>query len=227
MRIPTFSRQTTTDTTDSPDRPATSGATTATDDRESTVARPRHDNTTEVRPAPAPVHARPATAAVRPRSDEDTLTDLPPAPPVAGRHTEPPPPPPAVTTRPTGAAVVDTPADRDAPVVAGPKPRASFLATLGLILGVASVLLVLSGPLLGWGIGVAALALILSLAGIHATGKRHVAGKTDALLGMIFSLGAIVLGVLALTGSLAWLGTDVQPVNSLREWLDTHTVNRF
>jgi hypothetical protein len=36
-----------------------------------------------------------------------------------------------------------------------------------------------------------------------------------------------VLGVLAQTGSLSWLGTDVQPVNSLREWLDAHTVNRF
>jgi hypothetical protein len=54
-----------------------------------------------------------------------------------------------------------------------------------------------------------------------------VAGKSDALLGMIFSLGAIVLGVLALTGSLGWLGTDVQPVNSLREWLDARFVNRF
>ncbi|WP_203381156.1 hypothetical protein [Paractinoplanes ovalisporus] len=181
------------------------------------MTRPRDDNTTEVRPTP-----------VRPRRDEeDTLTDLPPAPPAASRRTEPPPPPSAVTTRPSGTATVDRPSDKDVPVAAGPKPRASFLATLGLILGVASVLLVLSGPLLGYGIGVAGLALILSLSGIHATGKRHVAGKTDALLGMVLSLGAIVLGVLALTGSLNWLGTDVQPVNSLREWLDAQFVNRF
>jgi hypothetical protein len=112
-------------------------------------------------------------------------------------------------------------------VATGPKPRASLLATLGLVLAVASALLVLSGPLLGYGIGVAVLALILSLSGIHATGKRHVAGKSDALFGVVLSLAAIVVGVLALTGSLSWLGTDMQPVNSTREWLDAQFVDRF
>jgi hypothetical protein len=102
-----------------------------------------------------------------------------------------------------------------------------MLATLGLIFAVASALLVLSGPLLGYGIGVAGLALVLSLAGIHATGRRHVAGKTDALIGMVLALGAIVVGVLALTGSLSWAGTDIQPVSNLREWLDTQFGNRF
>ena len=53
------------------------------------------------------------------------------------------------------------------------------------------------------------------------------AGKSDALIGMVLSLAAIVVGVLALTGSLSWLGTDMQPVTTLRQWLDTHTVNRF
>jgi len=107
------------------------------------------------------------------------------------------------------------------------KPRASLFATLGLIFSVVAALLVLSGPLLGYGIGVAVLALILSLTGISATGSRHVAGKTDALIGMILSLAAIVVGVLALTGSLSWLGTDTQPVESVRRWLDTQLVNRF
>jgi hypothetical protein len=44
---------------------------------------------------------------------------------------------------------------------------------------------------------------------------------------MIISLAAIVIGVLALTGSLSWAGTDVQPVTSLREWLNTQFGNRF
>ena len=88
-------------------------------------------------------------------------------------------------------------------------------------------MLVLSGPLLGYGIGVAGVALVLSLAGIHATRRRHVAGKSDALIGMVVSLAAIVVGVLALTGSLSWLGTDMHPVTSLREWLDTQFANRF
>jgi hypothetical protein len=111
--------------------------------------------------------------------------------------------------------------------VAGPRPRASLLATLGLITGVAATLLVLSGPLAGYGVGLAVLALILSLAGISATGRRHVAGKSDALIGMVLALGAIVVGVLALTGSLSWLGTDMEPVSRLREWLDTQFIDRF
>jgi hypothetical protein len=123
----------------------------------------------------------------------------------------------------------DEPTLTDGRVVrdAGPKPRASVLATLGLILGVGSALLVLSGPLLGYGIGVAVLALILSLSGISATSKRHVAGRMDAVIGMLLALGAIVVGVLALTGSLSWLGTDMHPVDSFRHWLDTQFVDRF
>ncbi len=118
-------------------------------------------------------------------------------------------------------------AEEKTPVVAGPRPRASLLATLGLILGVGGALLVLSGPLLGYGIGVSVLALILSLGGISATGKRHVAGRLDAVIGMLLALAAIVVGVLALTGSLSWLGTDMHPVDSIRHWLDVNTVNRF
>jgi hypothetical protein len=113
------------------------------------------------------------------------------------------------------------------PVAAGPRPRASLLATFGLMFAVAAALLVLSGPLLGYGVGLAGLALILSLSGLRATRRRHVAGKTDALIGMVLSLAAIVVGVLALTGSLPWLGTDVQTVNTVRHWLDAQTVNRF
>jgi hypothetical protein len=120
----------------------------------------------------------------------------------------------------------DRPATDHEPV-AGPKPRASLLATLGLILAVGSALLVLSGPLLGYGVGVAVLALILSLAGLRATRRRHIAGKTDALIGTALSLAAIVVGVLALTGTLTWLGTDMQPVNTVREWLDAQFVDRF
>jgi hypothetical protein len=216
VRIPTFSRQTETADSAAAERPAT-GA--------------------------------PATTPVRPRrdGDETTVTNLPPAPPPASRSDLPPAPPPTVTPPPKNPPTVvrhseteraakiddtadmpkpvDQPADLERPV--GPKPRSSMLATLGLILGVASALLVLSGPLLGYGIGVAVLALILSLSGIHATGKRHVAGKTDALIGMVLSLAAIVVGVLALTGSLSWLGTDMQPVNTFRQWLDAQFVNRF
>lgn len=173
-----------------------------------TFSRRSESDTAEAeRPAAAGTATATDTSPVRPRRETDATT--------ADLRKAPPPRP------------ADTVTGRTPVVPAGPKPRSSLLATLGLILGVAAMLLVLSGPLLGYGIGVAGVALVLSLSGIHATGKRHVAGKTDALIGMVLSLGAIVLGVLALTGSLSWLGTDLHPVQSLREWLDAHTVNRF
>jgi len=208
VRIPTFSRRSEPDAT--AERPATTGTTTATD---TSPVRPRRDTDA-------------TTADLRP----DRGTPPPPPPPARATDTRadtPPPPPPARATDTRTSTRSDTATGRTPVVPPGPKPRASLLATLGLILGVAALLMVLSGPLLGYGIGVAGLALLLSLSGIHATGKRHVAGKTDALIGMVLSLGAVVLGVLALTGSLSWLGTDLHPVQNLREWLDAHTVNRF
>ena len=217
MRIPSFSRQSTTDNTETPARSATAGTTTPSG---ATAARPRSEEpTAEIRPQH---DDRGGATAVRPRRDDDTLTDLSPAPKATGR-TDPP-----AVGRPTRDAITARPVEHDidrAP--AGPKPRASLLATLGLILGVASVLLVLSGPLLGYGIGVAVLGLILSLLGIRATRKRHVAGKTDALIGLLLSIAALVVGVLALTGRLSWLGTDMQPVADAREWLDARFTNLF
>jgi hypothetical protein len=207
VRLPTFSRQSDT-TAETEARPASA----------TTPVRPRSDAT--VTPPPA----APRVVERRRPADEDTLVnqhavgsdsknnDL------KSRDLRAPRP----TDRHGDEKTVEQPA-----VAAGPKPRASLLATLGLIVSVAAALLVLSGPLLGYGIGLAVLGLILSLSGVHATGKRHIAGKTDALIGMILALGAIVVGVLALTGSLSWLGTDMQPVNSVREWLDARFVDRF
>ena len=211
MRLPTFSRQTDT-TAETEARPA--GAT--------TPVRPRSDASVAPPPASPPVVER------RRLADEDTLVnqqavgsgpktrddlksrDLRAPRPAERRDHE------------RDEKTIEQPA-----VAAGPKPRASLLATLGLIVSVAAALLVLSGPLLGYGIGLAVLGLILSLSGLHATGKRHIAGKTDALIGMVLSLAAIVVGVLALTGSLSWLGTDMQPVVSVREWLDAQFIERF
>lgn len=144
-------------------------------------------------------------------------------------------PKPATVTPPTAAErkpiTVGRPAGTAAPVTTTPapvrRPRTSGLATVGLIVSVAGIALVLSGPLVGYGIGVAGLGLLFSLAGLSATRKRHVAGKADALIGIAVAIGAIVLGVLALNGQLSWLGTDVQPASNLREWLDAQFATRF
>ncbi|MGN9779008.1 thrombospondin [Micromonospora sp. H33] len=113
------------------------------------------------------------------------------------------------------------------PVVAGPKPRSSLLATLGLIAGVAGVLFVLTGTLAGYGIGLGAVGAVLAVLGLIATRRRHVAGTTDALLGVAAGVGAVVLGVLAMTGQFDWPTTDGDWVARFREWLDSQFVDRF
>lgn len=132
---------------------------------------------------------------------------------------------------------VERPVDRDGdgvadreperPVVAGPKPRASLLATLGLIVGVAGALFVLTGTLAGYGIALGAVGAVLAVFGLMATRRRHIAGKTDALLGIALGLGAVVLGVLAMTGQFDWPTTDGDWVQRFREWLDSQFVDRF
>ncbi|MDO3702286.1 DUF308 domain-containing protein [Micromonospora sp. C28SCA-DRY-2] len=135
-----------------------------------------------------------------------------------------------------GTAVRPAGVDRDGdgvpdraerPVVAGPKPRASLLATLGLIVGVAGALFVLTGTLAGYGIGLGAVGAVLAVLGLVATRRRHIAGKTDALFGVAFGLGAVVLGVLAMTGQFDWPTTDGDWVQRFREWLDSQFVDRF
>jgi hypothetical protein len=134
----------------------------------------------------------------------------------------------AVDTDGDGRA--DTVVDRqtETPVVpAGPRPRASFMATLSLIFGVAAAAFVLSGVLAGYGIALGVVAVLLSLFGISATRRRHVSGKTDALLGFGIGAAAIVIGILAMTGSFTWPTTDASWAERFREWLDSQFVDRF
>ncbi|WP_327041837.1 thrombospondin [Micromonospora ureilytica] len=138
---------------------------------------------------------------------------------------------PATTTDP---ATTDRPVDPtpgttapEPPVTRGPKPRASLLATLGLIVSVAGAMFVLTGTLAGYGIGLGAFGAVLSVLGLMATRRRHVAGKTDALFGVLIGLAAVVIGVLAMTGQFDWPTTDGDWVQRFREWLDSQFVDRF
>lgn len=112
-------------------------------------------------------------------------------------------------------------------VVAGPKPRASLLASIGLIVGVAGALFVLTGTLAGYGIALGAFGAMLAVLGLLATRRRHIAGKTDALLGIGFGLAAVVLGVLAMTGQFDWPTPDGDWVQRFREWLDSQFADRL
>jgi hypothetical protein len=107
------------------------------------------------------------------------------------------------------------------------RPRASGLAMLGLIFGVAGARFVLSGTLAGYGIALGALAVLCAVGGMSATSRFHVAGRSDAMLGLLLGLGAVVVGILAVTGALSWLSPDTDRVGWLRDWLDSNIVNRF
>nr|WP_204342465.1 DUF4190 domain-containing protein [Micromonospora terminaliae] len=126
----------------------------------------------------------------------------------------------------------DRPVDRDPatervePVVTK-RPRASLLATLGLIVSVVGALFVLSGTLAGYGIGLGAVGAVLAVLGLAATRRRHVAGKTDALIGIAVGLAAVVLGIVAMTGQFDWPTTDGEWVGRFREWLDSQFAGLF
>ncbi|MET8912187.1 DUF4190 domain-containing protein [Micromonospora sp. NPDC004551] len=126
----------------------------------------------------------------------------------------------------------DRPVDRDPAVervepFTTKRPRASLLATLGLIVSVVGALFVLSGTLAGYGIGLGAVGAVLAVLGLVATRRRHVAGKTDALIGIAVGLAAVVLGVVAMTGQFDWPTTDGEWIGRFREWLDSQFAELF
>ncbi|WP_431886320.1 thrombospondin [Micromonospora wenchangensis] len=177
--------------------------------------------------------ARSTTIDDEPRTPTDPIRVTDPAPrpvpdrPVDRERTPVAPTPPA-DTRPADRDRVDTDAvDPQPPVVAGPKPRTSLLATLGLIVSVVGAAFVLTGTLAGYGIALGALGAVCSVLGLIATRRRHVAGTTDALVGILVGLAAVVLGVLAFTGQFDWPTTDGDWVARFREWLDSQFVDRF
>jgi hypothetical protein len=112
-------------------------------------------------------------------------------------------------------------------VPAGPKPRTSVLATLSLVFSISGAFLVLSGALAGYGIAVGAIGFLMAVSAFAATRKRHVAGKLDAMLGLVIGGAAVVIGVLAFTGTFSWPTTDADWVERLRGWLDSQFVDRF
>ncbi|MFC5943561.1 thrombospondin [Micromonospora harpali] len=199
-------------------RPTTAAPTVDSPDPERTADRERGASRT-LPAAPTAAQATDRTTERPLPADRDRTTERP-LPADRDRTTE----------RPLPADRVDADAEtrrEPVPVVAGPKPRASLLATLGLVVGVAGLAAVLTGTLAGYGIAVGALGAVLSVFGLLATRRRHIAGKTDALLGMAFGVAAVVLGVLAMTGQFVWPTTDGDWVQRLREWLDSQFVDRL
>ena len=126
----------------------------------------------------------------------------------------------AAATKAAATRTVVAPDQTEVVTPVGPRPRASLLATLSLILGTGAALAVLTGVLAGPGVAFGLLAAIVGVGGVSATSRHHVAGKGDALLGIALGLGAIVVGILAITGLLPWLSSDSDQVMRVRDWLE-------
>jgi len=104
----------------------------------------------------------------------------------------------------------------------GPRPRASGLATLSVIVGLLAMVAVATGSMVTPGIGLGVIAALLAFGGVVATSSRYIAGKADALFGMLFALAAIVFGVMSLTGAVSWLSPHTSLLVDLHQWLQAH-----
>ncbi|MEV0391651.1 DUF308 domain-containing protein [Polymorphospora rubra] len=241
VRIPSFSRREETAPTRDDERPAG----TDTPAQTATMARPADAGPAGTRPGDEPTtyRSRSATGVTPEATRTETRKPepvLPPAPPRRSGRDE--------MARTDRIATEDLSADRrdmggaptavadrtpatepeQRPVApAGPRPRTSMLATTSLILGVSGILFVLTGALAGYGIAIGAVGALLGVAGVSATSRRHISGKTEALFGLLLGLSAVVIGILAMTGQFAWPTTDGDTVVRFREWLDTQFVDRF
>lgn len=121
------------------------------------------------------------------------------------------------------STVDDHPADVTEPAVVpvqrGPRPRASGLATIALIVGLLAAGAVATGVLAMPGVAAGLLGIVVAVGGIAATARRHVAGRFDALLGLLLSLAAVVVGLLALANAIVWPDNDTDQVARLADWL--------
>jgi len=128
--------------------------------------------------------------------------------------TDPLNPPPVEPTPEAPATPVAEPAA--APTYAAPAapaygvPATNGMATAALVLGIVALVLALltfipiAGPFFfGWaGFICAVLAIVLGIVGLNRAKKNGV-GRSKALLGLIFGIASVVLGVIALIVSIA------------------------
>ena len=84
---------------------------------------------------------------------------------------------------------------------------------------VVAALALLTGVLTGPAVAVGAIAALFGFGGISATTRRHVAGKSDALLGIALGLATVVVGALTLTGTLTVFDGGANYVTEARDWL--------
>jgi hypothetical protein len=98
----------------------------------------------------------------------------------------------------------------------------SIAAALSLMTGTAGLLVAFTGLLAPVGVVLGALAVVLGIFGFLVVGQNNVSGGGVALFGLILGLGALVVGVLVMSGELSWLSSHDNAVTTIRTWLDAH-----
>jgi len=107
-----------------------------------------------------------------------------------------------------------------APVVPVVRAHTSALAVLSLLVGLSATYAALSGRLAPVGVAAGVLGLLLAIGGSVAVRRTGVTGHGVALLGLLFSLAGLVLGILAVRHAAPWLDGRVDEVGRARDWLD-------
>ncbi len=114
------------------------------------------------------------------------------------------------------------PASEPDTTVESQRPRwahVSAMATVSLIVGVVAVIAALTGLMAAEAIVLGVIGGAIAAGGLVGASRRGVTGHSLALLGLVASLGAILLGVLAIGGELSWLDSKTDEVSRLHSWL--------
>jgi hypothetical protein len=120
-----------------------------------------------------------------------------------------------ITSAPTSPASV-------AEVSTHRPPRSSALATLSMLLAVPAALAVATGVLAAAGAALGLLGALAGIGGLTATRYRHIAGRGNAILGLLLGVAALAVGAMAVTGNLAWLDPSVNQFSRLLTWVHAH-----
>jgi hypothetical protein len=103
-----------------------------------------------------------------------------------------------------------------------PWAHSSAAAICGLVIGVLALAATFTGLLAPIGVAAGVIGGLCSLAGLVRASRRGVTGHSAAFVGLVASLAAVILGVLAIQGHLSWLNSDTDEVARLHNWLNTN-----
>jgi hypothetical protein len=119
--------------------------------------------------------------------------------------------------------VVDRPVAEDervAEVERRPWAHSSAAAICGLVIGVLALAATFTGLLAPLGVAVGVIGALFSVGGLVTASRRGVTGHSAAFVGLVASMAAIILGVLAIQGELSWLNSNTDEVAKLHTWLN-------